>query len=218
MADLGNFIGKCFRQLGLSHGHKGLYLKLREPNGNLIDSVLVSTDHDKALQFIGLDPEEFKRGFETNEDVFRFVQKSPYFNPENYLLQNVSSIGRIRDKKRPSYKEFLKFNESYTGPRFQKVPDKNIFLPAIFKEFPGTRERVNEALAKYALKRLISSRFNGDIVKFFTGLEDKELGIFMQHLKSLPLFSPEVIALSSPDSIIENIKSEYEKYKTNQEA
>ena len=211
--DLGNFVGKLARYFGLSHGHKGLYLPLREPNGELIDSILISTDHDATLRFVGLDPIVFNHyGFDTMEDVYRYVQSSPYFNPDSYKLENISAIGRVRDRKRESYRNFLKFNESYSGPVLEKVKDKSVFLERIFRNFFWSEERFNAAMQKYAFDKAVRIKFNGDIVRNLTYLQDRELGEFMKHLRELPQFKPAVLMYLPEDQINNNIMKEYNEH------
>lgn len=211
--DFGNFSGKLARYFGLSHGHKGLYLPIRDNNDNLVESVLVSLDHDKFLEFVGLDVETFRAGFDTMEDVYRYVQSSPYFSTDSYKLENISAIGRVRDRKRESYRNFLKFNESYTGTNAEKVADKTIFLPLIFKSFPGTEERFAAAMKNMLFKRELRNKFNGDIVSLLTGLNDKTLGQFMSHLRKLPSFIPSILIYLSQKTITNMIVSEFENYK-----
>lgn len=212
--DCGNFVGKLARHFGLSHGHKGLYLPIRDEEncGNLIDSVLVTEDFYATLEFVGLDYTKFYAGFETMEDVYRYIQTSPYFSTESYKLENISSIGRIRDRKRESYRNFLKFNESYAGPSISKVEDKTVFFECIFNAFPDAKPRFDAVMKEYVFKKAVREKFNGDIVKKHTGLTDSNLGIFMKHLKSTTLFDPSMIMYLTEDQIRNNIMSIKNEY------
>lgn len=211
--DMGNFLGKLARHFGLSHGHKGLYLPIRDDNENLVESILVTEDHNKFLYFVGLDRDVFHDGFDTMEDVYRYVQSSPYFNIDSYKLENISHIGRVRDRKRESYRNFLKFNESYTGTSCPKVENKSIFLPKIFSAFVGVRSEFQQVMKDLVYIRESKKKFNGDLVSLLTGLTGKPLGIFMSHLKSLPMFSSEILIYLQQSDITDMIVKEYDGYK-----
>ena len=190
--DFGNIASKLFRYFGLRHGHMGLYLVLRDGD-NKFGEVLLTLDHDKAFEFIGLDPEVFNAGFDNLKEMFDYAVTSPYYNPENYLLENISSAGRIRDKKRPTYQAFLKYGETYTGSRVEKVIDKSVFLQKIFEFFPDAYPAYKDTMQKLAVQKCVKEKFNGNIVSDYTGLVGKELGMLMQELKKDWHFSAENI-------------------------
>jgi len=190
--DFGNIASKLFRYFGLRHGHMGLYLVLRDGD-NKFGEVLLTLDHDKAFKFIGLDPAVFNSGFDNLNQMFDYATTSPCYSPEWYLLENITSAGRIRDKKRPTYQAFLKYGESYTGPRATKVVDKSVFLQKIFEYFPDAYPAYTDAMQKLAMQKFVKEKFNGNIVSDYTGLVGKELGMLMQELKKDWYFSNENI-------------------------
>ena len=209
--DFGNIASKLFRYFGLRHGHMGLYLVLRDGD-NKFGQVLLTLDHDKALKFVGLDPIVFNSGFDTLEEMFDYATMSPYYSPEWYKLENISSAGRIRDKKRPTYQAFLKYGETYTGPQAQKVFDKSVFLELIFKTFPEAIPTYKDAMAKLAMQKFVKEKFNGNLVSEATGLKDKELGQFMRYLKEDFLFTPENIVYLSDSQIWANVRTKFNLY------
>jgi len=200
--DFGNIASKLFRYFGLRHGHMGLYLVLRDGD-NKFGEVLLTLDHDLALTFIELDPTVFNSGFDNLKEMFDYAVTSPYYNPENYLLENISSAGRIRDKKRPTYQAFLKYGETYTGPRAEKVIDKSVFLQKIFEFFPDAYPAYKDAMQKLAVQKFVKEKFNGNIVSDITGLRNKELGVFMQELKKDWYCSPENIIYLSDKQLFD---------------
>lgn len=171
----------------------------------MFDSILVTLDHDRTLEFLGLDPVVFNKGFDTIQDIFKFVSSSPVYSPEWYKLENISSIGRIRDKKRDSYRQFLEFGEQQTGTYPTKVVDKTVFFRKIFDFFPGVEEKFIRSMEHQAFKKLVAEKFNGDIVKELTGLHDKELGMFMQLLRKDYRFNPVMISYTKDSIIRSNI-------------
>lgn len=210
--DLGNLIGKLAHQLGLKHGHRGLYLPVRD-GVNIIGEVLLTRDHDVTLKFLDLDVDVFNKGFDTLEDIFKFVRKSKYFSPESYKLENLNTIAKMRDKKRTTYRAFLGYNEAnpVTNP-YVKAHNKMVHLEHIFDYFgKGALEEYTKVTQELAFTRYIKTRFNGDIVSKLTGYTGKGLGQFMQHLRknefllnthSIPLLDDFMIA----DIVMKNAK------------
>jgi hypothetical protein len=204
--DLGNLIGKLAHQLGLKHGHRGLTLPIRDGD-NVVGDVVLTLRHRTTLEFLGLDADRFDAGFDTLEDIFGFVRTSKYFNPESYKLENLNTIGKMRDKKRTTYREFLGYNEAnpVSNP-YVKSADKSVHLPHIFDYFGDVAlEKYKSVTKELAATRYIKTRFNGDIVSKLTGYTGKGLGQFMQHLKKNEfLLQPHSIPLLL-DSKIEEI-------------
>lgn len=103
--DLGNLIGRIAHKFGLNHGHRGLTLPLRDGD-NLFDEIVLTYDHDRALTFLGFDSNHFNNGFDSINQIYNYVITNKYFNPEIYKLENLNTIARTRDKKRPTYNGF----------------------------------------------------------------------------------------------------------------
>ena len=198
--DLGNLIGKLAHKLGLKHGHSGLVLPIRNGENKFAD-ILLTTDHDETLRFLGLDPEVFHEGFDNLTEIFEYVATSPYFDPESYKLENLNAVGRMRDKKRSTYNLFLKFCESYEGSRFVGNKDKTVYYEKIFDAFPVAKYEFATAVARVALLQLAATKFNGELVQEWTGLSGKDLGWFMRDLRQKFELSPEMVVTSSEDKI-----------------
>lgn len=90
--DLGSLVGKIARSFGLKHGQNGLTLPLRDGTNEFAE-ITLTLDHDQTLKFLDLDVDQFKSGFETLEEMFVWVSRSRYFNPNAYALENLSHIG-----------------------------------------------------------------------------------------------------------------------------
>lgn len=208
--DLGNLVGKLTKRFNLSHGHKGLYLPLRD-GSNMFDSILISHDHSATLKFVGLNPDTFAAGFDTLDEIFNFVSTSPQYNPEIYALENIGAAGRIRDKKRDTYRKFLEFGANYTGSviPYAKGADKSIFLERIFKAFPDALPRFKEAVHKLTIQRAVKEKFNGSMVSEMTKLKGEDLGHFMKLLKEDFNFTPELLLFLSPEQIETKVLAKY---------
>lgn len=208
--DLGNLIGRIAKKFGLKHGHRGLTLPVR--NGDHVHGeIVINMDHDKTLEFLGLDAKKFNDGFDSLDDIFQFVSSSQYYNPEFYKLENLNTIAKVRDRKRTTYREFLKFGETYSGPVWNPNKDKSYYLPMIFEAFPDAREQFVELMKEVAFSQAYGKKFNGVMVKEITGLEGKELGIFMKKLKDTFWFYPEFVVYSEPEKIRNRIIEIFEQ-------
>ena len=181
--DLGNLVGRTAHSAGLSHKHNGLWYFVRDGDYKFRE-ILLTADYRVALKFLGYDPSRFDEGFETLEDVFWYVAGSQFFNRDIFLLENRNAKSRIRDRKRRTYMEFLKFCEAHPElPAFQYPDNKAEWLPRIAEHFPHFQQEYDRALADLAELRAVKERFNGDWVSKLTGLQGKELGGLMKRFK-----------------------------------
>ncbi len=182
--DFSNLIGRIFHSLGLKLGHDGLFYVFRnEENPNqIIGEILITRDYLKALEigdYYNFENQEFNE----LEDIFHYVTISKYFNNDIFLLKNRNHISRTRDRKRPTYMKFLKWVKDFKGPQFDwssKTEIRKEILEKLFIIFPDFKNRLNEILEKQKEKKVISLKFNGHLVKEWTGLEGKELGKFLK--------------------------------------
>lgn len=181
--DLGNLIGRIAHAMGVAHRHDGLFFCFRDGD-HLFREILLTRDHDIALFFLGLDPIRFNRGFDTLEDVFRFVASSCFFNRDIYLLQNRNAKSRVRDSKRPSYMKFLAWCEAHPElPSFSFPEDKIVWRPRISVHFPSFGDKYRQAESDLARLHAASERFNGELVSRLTGLTGKPLGELMRKFR-----------------------------------
>ena len=101
-SDLGNLLGRIAHAMGLTLGHDGLTLRMRDGT-HMFANITLTRDYDQALSFLGYDPSVFANGFNTLSDIFAYVASSPFFNPDIFLLENRNNASRTRDRKRPTY-------------------------------------------------------------------------------------------------------------------
>jgi hypothetical protein len=202
--DCGNLVGKLARRFGLKHGHDGLFLSLH--NGfEKFAQILLTVDHTETLEFLGLDKEKFHAGFDDLNQIFEFVAASPNYNPDWYLMENISSAGRMRDKKRDTYRKFLDFGAAYTGPRAPKFKSKSECLERIFAFFPDAHPKFLAIMDDVARAQVVKGKFNGKMVQELTGLKEKMLGKFMEYLRADFNFSPAMIVYLTDEQISANI-------------
>jgi hypothetical protein len=192
--DLGNLMGRIAHKLGFKYGHAGLSFVMRDDDHEFKD-IVVSNNMYSIFDFLGYDKTRWDKGFKTKEDIFRFVITSKYFNKKIFLLDNRNHKSRIRDAKRATYMEFLKWLETtdtpmpaYEWPSMEErggrkeTPET---MEYAFKLFPGFRDAYNSSVAEYKRHQEFKGFFNGELVMEWTGLTGKELGRFMLQFKTM---------------------------------
>lgn len=209
--DCGNLIGRLAHQFGLKHGHQGLRFPIREAD-QVFAEIQVSLDHDKTLSFLDLNVDQYHDGFETIEDIFKFVSASKYFNPSFYKLENLNHVARIRDRKRSTYNSFLDYCQTLEDTFW--VPEENDmkYIEHVFNFFPEAWDDYQKALHEVAVLRYVRTKFNGTMVGELTNLKDKQLGMFMRHLRDQFWFMPELVIHQPQSMINEKILEEFNNF------
>ena len=181
----GNLMGKIAHKFGLKYGFKGLTYPYRTTEGVEFADITISKDNGKIFEFLGFDYEEFKRGFVTKKDIFDYVVNSKYFDPQNFLMENLNHIDKKR-KKRPTYQEFLSYinTEVKDGRKWNQTFSKNKeeYLPMINSAFPDAKlyYEIEKCRAADARRMIIASKFNGEtIMKMYPELSGESLGKFI---------------------------------------
>ena len=195
---IGNLLGMLFNALGFKLTNKGLFYKLKDPiTKQLIDYILVTSCFENALIILGYtDIDYFVYGnnnFHSLEDIYEFITNSKYFHPETYLKsENLNSKTRTRFKKRHSVMSFLDYikdiRPSFDIAKFSIMSDEIVkslsnsleYLTIINEE--TFKDRCSKVLVEYQTKLEYRKRFNGKITSELTGLEGKELSLFMEQL------------------------------------
>ena len=191
--DLGNLTGRIFKKLGFKYGHKGLSFMFREndKSHSVYASPVISRNMKQILEFGDLDYTRFEQGFDTVDEMFRWVSSSKYFHKDIYLLHNRNNTSRTRDKKRKIYNEFLKWCEVTPGlPEYpwtemreqDGYAGKPEFVAMAFGAFEGFADIYAEIVLKHQLNLQVKEKFNGSVVSHLTGFTGKTLGEFMQNL------------------------------------
>lgn len=181
--DLGNLVGRVAHKMGLSHKHNGLYFPVRDGDYKFKE-ICLTKDYLLALEFLGFSPDVFQRGFNTLEDIFKYVVDSDFFSKEIYLLENRNYASRVRDRKRHTYHEFLKWMELNPRVDYKYPQDKSTWMDYIFLYFPDFAQEYEGALRELAKIKEVKEKFNGTWVYSLTGAQGKELGALMARFKS----------------------------------
>lgn len=117
-------------------------------------------------------------GFGTLEDIYSFVTDSHYFCKEIFALENRNHAARVKDEKRSTYTSFLEYIKDR---QYDNQPEFS--MEQVFDAFPELQERLTEVEKEYAAQKEFKTRYNGLLVSEVTGLQGKELGLFMKYVK-----------------------------------
>jgi hypothetical protein len=202
-SDYGNIRGKVIHKFGLKYGHDGLSLPVRSAN-NTIGTIMLSQDPVEINEMFGFKLAEF----ETLEEMFESVIGSYFFNPTVFAWEQMNATSRTRDKKRTTYHAFLEYINGKDYPfQYEFDPDKSSYLPWIFENFPLKKPEYDALWARKELLESAAEKFNGNLVRFWLGVEGVELGNLMRNLK--PIMTAERV-LDLSETELRNIV--YEMY------
>ena len=183
--DLGNLMGRVAHKMGLKFGHNGLMLPVRDDT-YLMGTITLTHVFQEAVEFLGYSYSRWMEGFETREDVFRYVSDHPRFSPRIYLLDNRNHTARVRDRKRPTYTAFLEWidkNHGYLNDFCWEKHPKESFLNSIFAEFPAAE--IEYEVLWNARRRSLSAKDKYPMTRIggLLNIEGKQLGAFIKAFK-----------------------------------
>lgn len=183
----GNFMGRVADQLGLSYGHRGLYLQL--PLSYLRDGLpehqyaelLLSRDPSVVFELLGFDYQRFLQGFSNFEEMAQWVADSKYFAPEVFGFDALNSINRTRNRKRPVYAKFVEW--AGQQPKRNDLPSKEVVREVLFESSLVLRLELARLRREQEVLVQRRAKFNGNLVREWFGLEQAPLGKFMALFK-----------------------------------
>lgn len=180
-----NCAGKVAHQFGLKFSWEGLKLPYRKYDGKLSKNIIITTDHKKAVEFLGFDYDRYEKGFDTLQEIFDYIIGCKYFDSDIFKFENLNHIDRKRNLKRGTYKQFLKYIDDNGIFRRYSFDGDNIKL--INKAFPESNliNKLKKFESEYNKDVEIRSKFNGKLVMFkYPFLKGIELGTVMKEFKS----------------------------------
>lgn len=184
-----NELGLRYIQYGFSKTHK-----------YEIGEYLVTKDFKTILEIFELDYEEFKQGFNTIEDFFKFILKTPYIKIEKFV-----------DLEKESRNETLqKFQEYLILNNIQNTNYKSFKKESIVSMFPELLPEI-EKLEALATKKLETvDKFNGKVLMdTIPGVNPTDIGRIMREFytsfNSKEAFK-EFIAERSREEIFDKLK------------
>jgi len=188
--DLGNLLGRIYHRAGFKLGHRGLTYVVREAGNpsHVLREIVVTDCWKKALEWGGFDWGRWCEGFDSLEDIFRFVTSNPIACRKIFRLDEMGHRARIRDRKRKTYQRFLLWlEEDRNGIAVEEVIPKSklreMMLEKALRDFPKFAAEFARAQEVIQQVRENRKKFNGKLVMEWTGLSGKELGAFMERFK-----------------------------------
>lgn len=184
-----NLLGKQFHKFGLKYGPDSLRYPYRGGSGRVIKDIIITKNIDEIYNFLGLSTERKYKGFDTLEEIYDWVISNKYFNPELFLLNNLTHSDRVRNRKRPTFNKFLEYIKdlSYKSEDYNFEKNKTRYLDLIDSSFPNANflKQIKELELKDKSIQTISAKFNGKLVMNWTGLKGKELGDILLEYKKI---------------------------------
>lgn len=180
--DLGNLMGCVAQMMGVRLKAFGLILNDLKCSG-AFESLLVTKDFDKAIELLGFDSKRWREGFDTIEDIYRFVASGKRFHPDVYKLENRNHEARMRDRKRPVYREFLKWITKHEDelPRYEWNEERTDYWEEVFEAFPEAKAALEQAWKDLEARRQRKTRLSGHTLSEVTGITGEDLGRFSKH-------------------------------------
>ncbi len=184
--ETGNFMGRIADKMGLSYGHRGLYLKLPlsyfsiDYPAHEFREILITRDADKIFRILGFNYSWFVDGFNDFDEMSKWVAESRHFDPELFAFESLNSINRTRNRKRPVYAAFVEWCKSQ--PKKVEIHPNSI-REALLKGYPHISKEINDERDLLFINEVRRNKFNGNIVRELTGLEGKDLGDFIVDFK-----------------------------------
>lgn len=184
--DASNILGRLANGQGLKFGHMGLnytlygsYFSGDPKDQNTWGDINLSIDTKEIMDFLDVSYADWERGFNTEEDVFDWVENSKYFNPRLFFIEELNHENRTRNRQRPFYMHFVnRITEKYHDQVFPRVCE-TYYFPRIIAHWPHILEEIEKYKEEYDKHYVISHKFNGKIVFELTGRARESLGEFM---------------------------------------
>lgn len=221
--DLGNLLGRIYKWMGFKLGQDGLQYKFYNPvkSTQLVETITISTNWQKILEFAAYDYNRWARGFDELEDVFNYAVSTFLASREPFRLDNVNHAARIRDRKRKIYQQFLKWaDDPINNVKLTCDIDRAIIkqrsLTRAFNQFPEFKARYDQLMVRCAKTNAVETKFNGKLIGELTGLSGRQLGEFIVDFKNS--INGDVVdwAYATPaDQIKQAILQKFNQFKLN---
>ncbi|WP_373551296.1 hypothetical protein [Haliscomenobacter sp.] len=205
--DVGNILGKIFKRFNLKYGEQGLQYVFRRADGHFQKDLEVSQDFQRIFAFLQLDYAHWVRGFDTLDELFRWVTASPYFSIQPYQEQDATTSQRI--KERTTMRRFVQWlEEKGVLQKFEFEADRDVYLPMIAAFFPEGHllEKIELERQREAYVLRLREKYSGQVImRLFPDLQGKALGDFMRSFEAQWADHEAVLAAMEPSEIVEQL-------------
>jgi len=173
--DLGNIIGRMTKYHGLKFGHEGLYACIIN-----LDCIELSSDPKSICEYLNLDWDQWVKGFESEEKIFKWIISSKLFVLNIFLGSKESNyMHRHKIETRPMYGNWIIWLES------QKLDSSNQRQDLTMKalEHFGKINIYNQLVELKEKQEMLKRKFNGSKL-IRAGIDKKIIGIKIQEFKN----------------------------------
>jgi len=184
--EVGNFCGVICAKSGLKFGHNGLWLKIplsyfdSELPSHQFKEIQLTKNPEEIFDILGYDYEWFNRGFYDKDELFRWIEAGRHFAPQLFQYEELNHQNRTRNKKRPTYAEFVERCKNMEPRPFVKEEEVR---NSLLEKYPHLHVKIEEARVEILLNKERRAKFNGQIIIETFGLQGKELGDFIVSFK-----------------------------------
>lgn len=202
--EIGNILGRLVRRFKLKFGIDGLTYVFR--HGDHYKYVVPLTqDFSFICEMLGLDYATWVRGFEAQEEMFKWITVSPWFSPKPYLDEDgpIAQRASIRPGM-AAFVEFVKAHVPEDAGGYLEDP-----LTWVSDKFPqvGLKDKIAEQMRKVENKTANAAKFNGKIVMAaHPHLKGDALGRFISAFKTSHPHFDDYVAVTSEEQIKEDIR------------
>ena len=107
--DMWNLLGTTIRSVGLTANDVGLHLRIPEIEevNRRRSMLLLTSEPDQVLDFLGLDRDKYERPFGSVEALYQFVLGCRWFRNEMYVKTELKANDRKRMAQRELYRRFV---------------------------------------------------------------------------------------------------------------
>ena len=196
--DVGMILGMMLTTASLKLGCKGLLLVRPGQGGQLH----LSSDRSRILAWLGMSETDWLAGFHDEQAVFAWLCTCRWFHPSTFS----SSTEHRRNARRalstrPMFVNFVHYVDSHHPPTI--VADKADrptaeAMQADAVAFFGCEVAVAALDAAAAKRQALKQCWNGGLVAARTGLEGKQLGLFMMACRQL-VTDDELLAMNASE-------------------
>ena len=182
--DVGNLVGRLFAQIGFKYGHIGLYCPVMLKAEDCLGEIIISKDTQKILEFIDLNYNEWKDGFEDKIQLYNWVSRSKFFNKSIFKLENQNHLNRKRNAVRPVYQDFLKWLDNKEFQDYIPLENKAQYVWRAMLYFGN--EWIDQAKPLLNKRRMEEKRreiFSGKDVAEITSFSGRRLGEIIEKYK-----------------------------------
>jgi len=171
-----------FSKEGLNHVIYG------EEKTQKIGEYNVNVDFYEVLDFLGLNKEQHKIGFNTLQDMYDFIYESPYFDSSAFITKTEKeNRAEIKRAERKTYSGFIDYVKNKPQKKsILKGKSKQEIQNLFFYKFPIAKESYNEIIENNKKIKKMRESFNGFLASEWLNidLKDKFLGVVMRKIKS----------------------------------